>query len=74
MVGRKPRYKQPEEVEIGDCVSTPPGSRPSFTFVVRSKKQEGSMHLFYTEGLDWPVKVQEGMQMQWWPERSSRRR
>lgn len=74
MTGRTPRYKQAQEVQVGDCVSTPPGSKPSFTFVVDSIKREGKRVLFYTDGIEWPVKVQEHMDMQWWPERSRRPR
>lgn len=60
-------YKSVEEIRVRDKIHTPPGSKPSFSFTVRKieREEETGKLLFYTDGLEWPVKVLPGMEVEY---------
>lgn len=48
------RYPYAKDIELGKRVYTPDHQ---FVFRVKDKKLEGEYVLFYTDVLDWPIKI-----------------
>lgn len=58
-------YKSIEDIREKDKIHTPPGSKPGFSFTVRRIEREEGKYLLYTDGLEWPVKVLAGMEVEY---------